>query len=358
MAGHPAHPPDPIRVLRLITRLNIGGPAIQAITLSDRLTARGFRTQLVYGSLGDREGDMGDRLAHGVEATHLPMLQRQVAPVSDVRAVIAVCRLLRRHRPLIVHTHTAKAGTVGRVAAAIHNRTAGRRAPVRVVHTYHGHVLDGYFGPLATQLFTSAERQVARLTDAIVAISPRIKTELLLDHRIGREAQYHVVPLGFELGPLLAVDDSARREARRSLGIPTDAHVVTTVGRLTAIKQHSLFLETAQRIGRRDAAAVFLIAGDGELRGTLEAAARTLGIEPQTRFLGWRRDLPTIYAATDVFLLTSRNEGTPVALIESLASGVPGVSTDVGGVRDVIDSDEVGLLAPSGDSEALAAAVL
>jgi len=227
-----------------------------------------------------------------------------------------------------------------------------------VVHTYHGHVLDGYFSPVTTQVFTSAERQMARLTDAIVAISPRIKTELLVDHHIGRESQYHVVPLGFELGPLLAVDDAARREARGTLGIPADAHVVSTVGRLTAIKQHALFLETAQRIAQRDADALFLIAGDGELRGSLEATARALGIEPQTRFLGWRRDLPTIYAASDVFLLTSRNEGTPVALIESLASGVPGVSTDVGGVRDVIDNDQVGLLAPFGDSEALAAAVL
>src|SRR3954468_11619957 len=115
MAGYTAHPPNPVRVLRLITRLNIGGPAIQAITLSDRLTARGFRTQLVYGSLGEGEGDMGDRLPRGGEATHLPILQRQVAPIADVRAVIAVCGLLRRHRPAIVHTHTAKAGTVGRV---------------------------------------------------------------------------------------------------------------------------------------------------------------------------------------------------------------------------------------------------
>ena len=159
MAGHPAHPPDPIRVLRLITRLNIGGPAIQAITLSDRLTARGFRTLLAYGGLGDGEGDMGDRLPRGVEATpspHAPAPGR--AARRCARGDRGAAGLLRRHRPAIVHTHTAKAGTVGRIAAAIHNRTAGRRAPARVVHTYHGHVLDGYFSPVATQLFTSAER--------------------------------------------------------------------------------------------------------------------------------------------------------------------------------------------------------
>jgi glycosyltransferase involved in cell wall biosynthesis len=357
MAGHPAHPAEPIRVLRLITRLNIGGPAIQAITLSDRLTARGFRTVLVHGRLSAGEGNMAERLPSGVDAIYLPTLQRRVAPIDDARAVAALCRLLYRVRPAIIHTHTAKAGTIGRLAAAIHNRTAGRRAPVRVVHTYHGHVLDGYFGPVATRCFTSAERQLARLTDAIVAISLRIKTELLVGHRIGREAQYHVVPLGFDLTPLLAVDDVARQAARSALGIPTGAHVVSTVGRLTAIKQHRLFLETAQRIGQRDASALFIIAGDGELRQQLEASARTLGLEQRTRFLGWRRDLPTIYAATDVFLLTSRSEGTPVALIESLAAGVPAVSTDVGGVRDVIDSSDAGLLAPFGDADALAAAV-
>jgi glycosyltransferase involved in cell wall biosynthesis len=357
MDGHPAHAAGPIRVLRLITRLNIGGPAIQAITLSDRLTARGFRTLLVHGRLGDAEGDMGTQLPPTVETIFLPTLQRRVSPVEDVRAVIALVRLLRQVRPAIIHTHMAKAGTVGRVAAAIFNRTAGRRSRVRVVHTYHGHVLDGYFGPIATQCFTSAERQLARLTDAIVAISPRIKTELLSGLRIGNDTQYHVIELGFDLAPLLAIDDDARQAARRTMGIPAEAHVVSTVGRLTAIKQTRLFLETAQRISRDDPGALFVIAGDGELRGELESAARTLGIEPRTRFLGWRSDLPTIYAATDVFLLTSRNEGTPVALIESLAAGVPAVSTDIGGVRDVIDSSDVGLLAPFGDADALAAAV-
>jgi glycosyltransferase involved in cell wall biosynthesis len=218
-------------------------------------------------------------------------------------------------------------------------------------------VLDGYFTPHTERLFTTAERQLARVTDAIVAISPQIQHELLEERGIGRAGQYHVVPLGFELRALIAIDDEARRAARVALDIPADAHVVTTVGRLTAIKQHRLFLEAAVRIARRDRAALFLIAGDGELRVELETLAGALGIRARTRFLGWRRDLPVIYAATDVFLLTSRNEGTPVALIESLASGVPGVSTDVGGVRDVVDSEDLGLLAPFGDADALADAV-
>jgi glycosyltransferase involved in cell wall biosynthesis len=349
--------PRKVRVLRLITRLNVGGPAIQAITLSDRLAERGFQTRLVHGRLSEGEGDMRYLLPAGVDATYVPSLQRSVAPARDTLALMAICRLLRQTRPAIVHTHTAKAGTIGRIATAIYNQTTGRRAPARVVHTYHGHVLEGYFSPRTERLFTAVERQLAELTDAIVAISPQIKGELLDDRRIGRGEQYRVIALGFDLHALIAIDDEARRMARLSLEIPGDAHVVSTVGRLTAIKQHRLFLEAAQRIARQDAAALFLIAGDGELRSQLEQLARELGIRDRTRFLGWRRDLPTVYGATDVFMLTSRNEGTPVALIESLAAGVPGVSTDVGGVRDVIDSDDVGLLIPFGDADALAGAV-
>jgi glycosyltransferase involved in cell wall biosynthesis len=215
-------------------------------------------------------------------------------------------------------------------------------------------VLDGYFSSAATRLFVGVERQLARATDRIVAISPQIRTELVDQHRIGRADQYRVIPLGFDLSRLAAIDDAARADARSALGIAADAHVVTTVGRLTAIKQHQLFLETAERVAAADPAAIFLIVGDGELRPALEATARDLGIAGRTRFLGWRRDLEAVYGASDVFLLTSRNEGTPVALIESLAAGVPGVSTKVGGVSDVIDSDRVGCLAPFGDAAGLA----
>ena len=319
-----------MRVVRIITRLNVGGPSIQAMTLSDRLRAR------------------------GVETRYLPALRRPVAPLHDAIAFAQILDILRAVRPQIVHTHMAKAGTLGRLAAAFYNRTAGRLAPVRVVHTYHGHVLEGYFGSPAVTLFTRMERHLAAVTDAIVAISPQIRRELLGYFQIGRPAQYHVVPLGFDLTELSAIDDDQRRAARAALDIPPGAHVVTTVGRLTAIKQHHLFLDVAQQVAKSDPAALFLIAGDGELRAELQDYARQLGIAERTRFLGWRRDLATIYAATDVFLLTSRNEGTPVALIESLAAGVPGVSTDVGGVGDVVDSDAIGLLAPFGDAPGLA----
>jgi glycosyltransferase involved in cell wall biosynthesis len=207
-------------------------------------------------------------------------------------------------------------------------------------------------------LFIAIERLLARVSDRIVAISPQICAELTDEYHIGRRDQFRVIPLGFDLSALAAIDEGARQRARATLGLPALAHVVTTVGRLTAIKQHELFLETARRVADTDRDAVFLVAGDGELRSDLERRALALGIADRVRFLGWRRDLDVIYGATDVFLLTSRNEGTPVALIESLAAAVPGVSTDVGGVGDVIEDECAGLRAPFGDAEALAARVI
>jgi glycosyltransferase involved in cell wall biosynthesis len=343
-----------VRVLRIITRLNIGGPSIQAIALSERLTARGFETRLLHGRLGAGEGDMRYLLTAPGIARQMGSLRRDVAPLHDAVALAQVLDALRDLRPHIVHTHMAKAGTIGRVATAIYNRTAGRDARARVVHTYHGHVLEGYFSPAKTRAFLGIERTLARVTDCLVAISPRIRKELLDDYHIGRPEQYHVVPLGFDLDRLTAIGDADRGAARAALGIPASATVVSTAGRLTAIKRYDLFLDTARLVADRHSEALFLVAGDGELRSALEAQARANGIADRVRFLGWRRDLDTLYAASDVFLLTSRNEGTPVALIESLAAAVPGVSTDVGGVRDVIDSDRVGLLAPFGDARALA----
>ena len=348
---------SPARVLRIITRLNVGGPSIQAMTLSDRLRPRGFETLLIHGQLDTGEADMRYLLPASVAARQLTSLRRPLAPAHDAIALGQLLDAMRDFRPHIVHTHMAKAGTLGRLAAAIYNRTAGRGRPARVVHTYHGHVLDGYFGQTKTRVFLAVERGLARATHRIVAISPNIRRQLLGEHGIGRADQYVVVPLGFDLSTLAAIDDDARAAARAALDIAPSARVVTTVGRLTAIKQHALFLEVAALVAAGDAQAVFVIVGDGELRGALEAQARARGIEARVRFLGWRRDLATIYGASDLFLLTSRNEGTPVALIESLASGVPGVSTAVGGVPDVIDSDAVGLLAPDGDAEALATRV-
>ena len=344
-------------VVRVITRLNIGGPSIQATRLTTALEPYGFTTRLLHGRLGDGEGDMSYLIAPGADAAFIPELRRRLSPLHDYRALVRLYGEISRAHPAIVHTHMAKAGLLGRLAAALHNLTRGSAPRARVVHTYHGHVLDGYFSAFMTTVFITLERLLANASDAIVAISPAIRDELLDRHHIGVAAQYRVVPLGFDLAPFAAIDDRARAIARTDLNLPAGAAVVTTVGRLTAIKQHRLFLDVVQRVVAAHPNAIALVAGDGELRAGLEAYAASLGIASHVRFLGWRRDLATIYGATDVFLLTSRNEGTPVALIEAMASGVPGVSTDVGGVKDVIDSPEAGLLAPFGDANALAAGV-
>ncbi len=346
---------SPVRVARIIARLNIGGPAIQAITLSDRLRGAGFETLLIHGRLADAEGDMG-YLMDGRDLTtaYIPALQRAVSPSSDARALIQILRHLSRFKPHIVHTHTAKAGTLGRLAAFAYNRVARTRA--RTVHTYHGHVLDGYFRYAGA--FIGVERGLAHVTDRIVAISPQIATDLQQRYRIGRPDQYRVVPLGFDLAPFTAIDEPARRAARPALGLDPATPVVTIVGRLTAIKQHDLFLRVARAVHEQQPATSFLIVGDGECRGDLERQARALGIDAAVRFLGWRKDLATIYASTDVCVLTSRNEGTPVALIEALAAGVPVVSTDVGGVRDVVNDATLGATAPDGDVAQLATHVV
>jgi glycosyltransferase involved in cell wall biosynthesis len=344
-----------IRVARIITRLNIGGPSIQAVTLSYRLHEHGFETLLIYGRLADGEGDMSYLLRdRDVRTAYIPSLLRRVSPIADSGAVAAIARQLFAFKPQIVHTHTAKAGTAGRAAAAIYNRLAKR--PARTVHTYHGHSLEGYFRYAGA--FVAIERVLARATDRLIAISPRIETDLRDRYRIGRGEQWTVIPLGFDLSALGAIDPAARAAARHALDLDPVAPIVTIVGRLTAIKQHELFLQVARVVHQHSPSAIFTIVGDGERRSEMEALTAALDLTRHVRFLGWRQDLPTIYGAADVCVLTSRNEGTPVAVIEALAAGIPAVSTDVGGVRDILTDPVLGATAPDGDVESLSREIL
>jgi glycosyltransferase involved in cell wall biosynthesis len=353
----PTAPQSSPRIARIITRLNIGGPSIQAARLTTLLERRGYHTRLVHGRLGTDEGDMSDLVSTHDDVVNVRSLRRPIAPLDDARTFIRLFRLFQSFRPHIVHTHMAKAGLLGRMAAAAYNATRGSSPRARIVHTYHGHVLEGYFSTLISRTFIALEQLMSRRTDRLIAISPTICRELLDTFRIGGDAQYRVIPLGFDLSPFAAIDDAARVRARAALDVPANASVIATVGRLTAIKQPHAFLDTIARLAAGNAEIVALVAGDGELRKEARAHAAALGIDDRIRWLGWRRDLATIYAATDVFLLTSRNEGTPVALIEAMASGVAGVSTEVGGVTDVIDSPDVGIAVPVGNVAALAAAV-
>lgn len=342
------------RIARIITRLNIGGPSIQAIDLTRSLAGPDFETCLIHGHLADGEGDMTKLMPVG-DATmeYVDSLVRPISPVHDLRALWRIYGMLRRWRPDIVHTHQAKAGSLGRLAALLCNLTR-RTGRIRLVHTYHGHVFEGYFGSPSTRLFLWVERWLGKRTDALIAISPQVRLDLIDTYRIANNQQLHVIPLGFNLDRFLAITPGARRSAKAALGIGPDTVAIATVGRLTAIKQHSLFLEMAGLLSVRADRFTFLVVGDGELRAELEAQATALGLGSRLRFLGWRGDLDNIYAATDIFVLTSRNEGTPVALIEAMASGVASVSTDVGGVKDVMTGPDLGSLVRFGDPAALA----
>jgi glycosyltransferase involved in cell wall biosynthesis len=338
-----------LKVMRLIARLNIGGPAIHTTLLTERLNPEKFESQLVTGVEGEGEGNMlelmGERGLHGpLKPIVIPSLGREISPKSDLKTVREVLRLMRREKPDIVHTHTAKAGFVGRLAARL------ARVPV-VVHTFHGNVFQGYFSPRKTKLFIAIEKNLARSTDAIIVLSEQQRSEIL-NLGIGRAEQFRVIPLGLDLGPFLQAENQ-RGELRRELQIG-DAPVIGIVARLVPIKAIHLLLEAAPLILQAHPKAVFLIVGDGELRAELEQRARDLNLNANVRFLGFRSDLPRLYADFDVSVLCSLNEGLPVAVIESLASARPVVATNVGGVGDLIAHRKTGWLCPSQDVKALA----
>jgi glycosyltransferase involved in cell wall biosynthesis len=329
------------RLVQVITRLNIGGPARYALLVAEKVSEHGFHSELVYGAEAAREGSFEPlKVPH----RRLPTLKRVIDPVSDARALQTLTAFFRERRPWIVHTHMAKAGALGRIAA--------RRASVPVVlHTFHGHVLDGYFPRPLSAMFAATERRLAKRTDALIAVSPMVRDELLA-HGIGSPDQWHVIPLGQDLDHLLAETPSTDA-ARRSLGLPADRPLVGIVGRLVAIKDHSTFLKAAARVAQRRPDVFFVVAGDGRLRPQLETRARAM-LGDRIRFLGWVSDLASLYEALDVVVLTSRNEGTPVTLIEAGAAGTAIVATRVGGVPDVVADGVTGLLAPAGDPSAIA----
>jgi glycosyltransferase involved in cell wall biosynthesis len=325
----------------MITRMNVGGPARMVLLLSKALEQQDFQPLLVSGSVGLREGVVE---ASDVKHVHIPTLKRPIDPVADFRTVHRLNKLFSDLKPDIVHTHMAKAGTLGRIAA--------RRAGVPVVlHTFHGHVLDEYFSGPVSSIFAATERYLSRRSDALIAVSPSVR-DFLVGLRIGEPSQWHVVPVGLELRDLLE-RTPPKQEARKRLGLPIDSQAVGIVGRLVPIKDHDTFLEAARRVAARRPDIVFVVAGDGERRARLETRAREM-LGNRVRFLGWVFDLPALYGALDIVALSSRNEGTPVALIEAGAASKPVVATRVGGVPDVVRHPVTGLLVEAGDAEGMA----
>jgi glycosyltransferase involved in cell wall biosynthesis len=344
----------PTRVLRVIARLNVGGPAIQAISLTRLLESRGYSTTLVRGSEGPDEGSM-DHLAErlGVRPVHVASLRRDPGP-HDLRALASLMRILMREKPRIVHTHAAKAGTLGRVAALL---APGRSERV-LVHTFHGHSLSGYFSSPTARVYRVIERFLAKRTDRLIAVSEEVRDELVA-MGVATAERFEVVRLGFDLAPFLVEEgERSRRRAslRSELGIPSEAPLVTLIARLVPIKRVDRFLRVAARLADREDVC-FLVVGDGELRQSLRTLPEARALGERLTWTGFRRDMPDVCFASDVVALTSDNEGTPVSLVEALAAGTPVVSTNVGGVASVVRDGQTGLLASADDEQGLADAI-
>ncbi len=334
----------PIRVLRVIARLNMGGPAIHVASLAAGLESRGYHTTLVAGSLARGEDSMAflaDRLA--VSVVSVPEIQREVSAVHDLRSALRVAALIREERPHILHTHTAKAGAIARAAAIL----AGTARPPVVVHTFHGHVLKGYFDPARTAFFRRVEQTLARTADVLVAVSPEVRDELV-ELGVAPREKFAVIRLGIPLEERLA-DPTADSDYRALYGIPESAFVVGWVGRMTGVKDTGAVLEIVRSARAHGVDAVLCMVGDGPDRTRLEELAHELGIARACYFVGYQEDVAGYYRLFDAFVLPSVNEGTPVSAIEALASGTPVVANRVGGVPDVVRDGLDGFLVDPGD---------
>lgn len=335
-----------IKIVRIIARLNVGGPAINASILSSSLERDIFETKVVYGSLAEGEAGLEELMrSSGVRMELVPELGREISPLDDLKAFWRIYRILREEKPDIVHTHTAKAGTLGRLAAIL----AGTRVKV---HTFHGNVFRHYFGRAKTSAFILIERFLGLFTTKVVTVSARQKEELVKEFNIIPDAKCVVVPLGADLSKLQKAPSPAGG-LKRELDLRDGELLVGIMGRLVPIKNHRMFLEAASRIrkARPDVMVKFAVIGGGELEKELKALAVSLGIGRDVYFLGWREDLGNIYRGLDVVALTSLNEGTPLALIEAMAMGRTIIATDVGGVPDIIDNGRTGILVGKGDTE-------
>ncbi|PIE01610.1 MAG: hypothetical protein CSA81_11225 [Acidobacteria bacterium] len=322
-------PHEKIRVLRIQSRICIGGPALNTINLSAGLNPERYQTLLIGGRLQEDEKSM-EPLAHekGVAIQIIPEMGRSVSLFDDLRAFFKLKALIEKYRPHIVHTHTTKAGALGRLAAFY------CKVPIRI-HTFHGHVFSGYFNPLINRAVIAAERFLGRLSTQIVAISNIQKRDITEKYKIVKPEKCKVIPLGFELHKVV---NGQKGRLKAELGIHPQTRILGILARLVPIKNHSFLLQAIaewKKIKRERDQAMFLIIGDGTLRSDLEKEARELRITGCTQFTGWRKETAAIYADLDLNLLVSRNEGTPVTLIEGMSAGVPFLSLDVGGIRDI-----------------------
>ena len=359
------------KIIRIIARLNVGGPAKHVVWLTDGLDKARYQTLLISGRVPPGEGDMGYFAEQsGVTPYFIPEMSREIS-LNDVATVWKLYRLFRSEKPDLVHTHTAKAGTVGRVAGLLYccltpGLVLSRSRRCKFVHTYHGHIFHSYYGSFKTRLFLAIERMLAKLiTDRIVVVSEQQRDEICGNFRVGASSQFRVIPLGLDLD-VFNQSVGRRQKFRDELQLADDIVLVGIVGRLTEIKNHSLFLEAVHEFKKQfDSSRVrFVIVGDGTLRKRLEEQSHWFGLQDDVIFAGERKDPENFYPAMDVVALTSLNEGTPLTLIEAMANGRAVISTSVGGVVDLLGAVveaglfktcERGLSVAPGDAQSFAA---
>jgi glycosyltransferase involved in cell wall biosynthesis len=348
-----------LKILRVIARLNMGGPARHVVLLNAGLDARGHHTLLVHGEVGAGEGSL-EHLAdvHGLRRTRVAELGPRIRLWGDLRALLTLLRLVFREQPDVVHSHTAKAGALARLSAAAYNAVRPRHRRALVLHTFHGHVFQGYFGALGNALVRTAERVLGRLTDCVITISPGQKEDIVRRFTIAAENRVVVIPLGLDLATLAGLGDGPS-PLRANLGIPDDGFVVGFVGRFVPVKAPQAIAAAFAAVAAAVPNAWLLMVGDGPLRPEIEKSVQEMGLTSRVRLVGWTEDLAAVYGAIDVCVLASLNEGTPVALIEAMASGRMVVSPHVGGVPDLVRDGETGVLIPPGAGAAdLAAAIV
>jgi glycosyltransferase involved in cell wall biosynthesis len=320
----------PIKVMQIIARMNVGGPAVLVADLMRNFDPKLVNAVLVTGYCDENESDYLDEVAKDVKAVRVPGLGRSVSPLRDVNAFFLLIKVIRKFKPDVIHTHTAKAGALGRVAGLIAAPSAKR------VHTFHGHLLHGYFSRSKTQLVVFVEKFLAAVTFRMVAIGNSVKEDLV-HAKIGKDSKYEVIFPGLQ--PLKTY---AKDEAKKSLGLESDKTYLVFVGRLTQIKRPDRLLEIARYLKANQPNSQILIAGAGELLKTIEGVSASEGL-PMT-FLGWRSDIDLILSAGDIAILCSDNEGIPLTLIQASQAGLPIVSTDVGSVRDIVIEGVTGFL--------------
>lgn len=316
----------PLKVVNVIARMNVGGPAVLIANTMRGLDPGDFQTRLITGFCAEDEADYLDTQATDVRAIRVDGLGRSIKPKADLTSVQRLASLLRDLQPDIVHTHTAKAGVVGRAAVTLSGCGA------RVVHTYHGHLLHGYFSAGKTRAVVAVERLLARGSSRLVTVAPGVRDDLLAA-RIGLPNQYKVISPGVELGPL-----PERAQALSLLGLPTDRPIITMMGRITGIKRPDRFADAVGLLQERHPEAYFAVAGSGDLENELRDRVHALPVN----MLGWRSDIETVLAASDALVLTSDNEGTPLSLIQAGMAGIPVVATRVGSVDSVVEDGLTG----------------